>query len=83
MALVDWTGWSRLILWKPVLPGAPGPTAPADHVRTPALEIAGAFAYARRYDGRRQVHHADHVMARITAERLVPAAYSCVGADAA
>jgi hypothetical protein len=30
-----------------------------------------ALAFALRYDGRRRVHHADSVMAQITAERLV------------
>lgn len=34
-------------------------------------EIADSLCYALRYDGRRRVHHADEVMARITAERLV------------
>lgn len=34
-------------------------------------EIAESLCYALRYDGRRRVHHADEVMARITAERLV------------
>jgi len=39
------------------------PTDPAD--------VAGALAYALRYDGNRRVHHADDVMARITAEYLI------------
>ncbi|HET8997371.1 MAG TPA: hypothetical protein VFN42_11960 [Acetobacteraceae bacterium] len=34
-------------------------------------EIAEALAFALRYEGRKRVHHADDVMARITAERLV------------
>jgi len=42
------------------------PLRPAD----PA-EVADALAYALRYDGKRRVHHADGVMARITAERLI------------
>ena len=33
-------------------------------------EIADAVSFALRYDGRRRVHHADEIMARITAERL-------------
>lgn len=39
----------------------------------PALpdEIADALAFALRYDGRKRVHHADDLMARIAAERLV------------
>ena len=40
-----------------------GPADPAD--------VADALAYALRYDGKRRVHHADGVMARITAERLI------------
>ena len=42
------------------------PLRPAD----PA-DVADALAYALRYDGKRRVHHADGVMARITAERLI------------
>jgi hypothetical protein len=34
-------------------------------------EVADALAYALRYDGNRRVHHADDVMARITAEYLI------------
>lgn len=34
-------------------------------------EMAESIAFALRYDGRRRVHHADEMMARITAERLV------------
>jgi hypothetical protein len=34
-------------------------------------EIAQSIAFALRYDGRRRVYHADEMMARITAERLV------------
>jgi len=34
-------------------------------------EIAETLSFALRYDGRRRVHHADGVMARIKAERLV------------
>jgi hypothetical protein len=34
-------------------------------------EIAETLSFALRYDGRRRVHDADDVMARITAERLV------------
>jgi hypothetical protein len=36
-----------------------------------AKEIAETLSFALRYDGRRRVHHADDVMAWITAERLV------------
>lgn len=34
-------------------------------------ELAETLAFALRYDGRKRVHHADSVMARITADRLV------------
>ena len=34
-------------------------------------EIADTLSFALRYEGRKRVHHADDVMARITAERLV------------
>ena len=34
-------------------------------------EIADSLAFGLRFDGRKRVHHADGVMARITAERLV------------
>ena len=34
-------------------------------------EVAETLSFALRYEGRRRVHHADDVMARITAERLV------------
>jgi hypothetical protein len=36
-----------------------------------SAEVADALAYALLYDGKRRVHHADDVMARITAERLI------------
>ncbi len=36
-----------------------------------AGEIEESLSFALRYAGRRRVHHADDVMARITAERLV------------
>lgn len=36
-----------------------------------AQEIEESLSFALRYAGRRRVHHADDVMARITAERLV------------
>jgi hypothetical protein len=36
-----------------------------------ADEIADTLSFALRYDGRKRVHHADDVMARITADRLV------------
>jgi hypothetical protein len=34
-------------------------------------EVAETLCFALRYKGRKRVHHADEVMARITAERLV------------
>jgi hypothetical protein len=34
-------------------------------------EIADALSFALRYQGRKRVHHADDMMARITAERVV------------
>jgi hypothetical protein len=34
-------------------------------------EIAETLSFALRYEGRRRVHHADDMMARITADRLV------------
>jgi hypothetical protein len=34
-------------------------------------EIADALSFALRYQGRKRVHHADDMMARITAERIV------------
>jgi hypothetical protein len=36
-----------------------------------AEEVQETLSFALRYDGRRRVHDADDVMARITAERLV------------
>jgi hypothetical protein len=36
-----------------------------------AGEIAETLSFALRYEGRKRVHTADDVMARITAERLV------------
>ena len=34
-------------------------------------ELQESLSFALRYEGRRRVHHADDMMARITAERLV------------
>jgi hypothetical protein len=34
-------------------------------------EITESLAFALRYEGRKRVHHADNLMARITADRLV------------
>ena len=34
-------------------------------------EIAETLSFALRYEGRKRVHHADDMMARITADRLV------------
>nr|WP_294543760.1 hypothetical protein [uncultured Rhodopila sp.] len=36
-----------------------------------AEEIADSLAFALRYEGRKRVAHADDIMARITADRLV------------
>ena len=36
-----------------------------------AEEIADSLAFGLRFDGRKRVHEADAMMARITAERLV------------
>jgi hypothetical protein len=36
-----------------------------------ADEIADTLSFALRYQGRKRVHHADDMMARITAERLI------------
>ena len=36
-----------------------------------AGELQESISFALRYEGRKRVHHADDVMARITAERLV------------
>jgi hypothetical protein len=40
-------------------------------------EIADALSFALRYQGRKRVNHADDVMARITADRLVQHLTSC------
>ena len=51
--------------YRPVMPDTP-------HLRpATADEIADALSFALRYQGRKRVHHADDMMARITAERLV------------
>ncbi len=46
---------------------------PDEPVLRPATtdEIAETLAFGLRYEGRKRVHHADGIMARITAERLV------------
>jgi hypothetical protein len=46
----------------------PLPSAPPPRTN----EIADALSFALRYQGRKRVHHADDMMARITAERLAP-----------
>jgi hypothetical protein len=46
------------------------PDAPSLRPAT-ADEIADALSFALRYQGRKRVYHADDMMARITAERLV------------
>ena len=43
------------------------PSAPPRHRRRDCR----CLSFALRYQGRKRVHHADDVMARITAERLV------------
>ncbi len=44
----------------------------APHLRPATLdEVADALSFALRYQGRKRVFHADEMMARITAERLV------------
>jgi hypothetical protein len=48
------------------MPDDPTPLRPAT-----AEEITSALMFALRHRGRRVVHDADEVMARITAERLV------------
>src|SRR5271168_4247796 len=51
--------------YRPVMPDTP-------HLRpATADEIADALSFALRYQGRKRVHHADDMMARITAERLI------------
>jgi hypothetical protein len=44
---------------------------PPDLRPTTADEITQTLSFALRYRGRKRVHDADDVMARITAERLV------------
>ena len=46
------------------------PDAPHLRPATPD-EIADALSFALRYQGRKRVNHADDMMARITADRLV------------
>jgi hypothetical protein len=50
-----------------------GPAMPDTAHLRPATpdEIADALSFALRYQGRKRVHHADDMMARITAERIV------------
>ena len=42
-------------------------------IRRPAdsVELIDTHSYALRYDGKKRVHHADHIMARVTAEYLI------------
>jgi hypothetical protein len=47
-------------------PPSPSPPRPATED-----ELIESLAFALRYEGRKRVHHADDMMARITAERLV------------
>lgn len=55
------------------LPATQEEPTPDDQCLRPATpdEIAETLSFALRYEGRRRVHDADTVMARITAERLV------------
>ena len=46
------------------------PDAPHLRLATPH-EIAETLSFALRYEGRKRVHHADDMMARITADRLM------------
>jgi hypothetical protein len=46
------------------------PDAPQLHPAT-LDEVADALSFALRYHGRKRVSHADDMMARITADRLV------------
>ena len=46
------------------------PSNPPLRPATPE-EVADALSFALRYEGRKRVHHADDMMARIAAERLV------------
>jgi hypothetical protein len=46
-------------------------TDPQDLHPATAEELAETLAFALRYDGRKRVHHADGMMARIAAESLV------------
>jgi hypothetical protein len=43
----------------------------ADLIPANPDEIAEALSFALQYDGRKRVRHADTMMARITADRLV------------
>jgi len=51
-------------LYRPPMPETP-PLRPAS-----PEEITDTLAFALRYEGRKHVHHADDMMARITADRL-------------
>jgi hypothetical protein len=50
------------------MPEPPHSVAPASAIEDELIE---SLAFALRYEGRKRVHHADDMMARITAERLV------------
>lgn len=50
--------WARIMTDKTLRPAT-------------AEEIADSLAFALRYEGRKRVNHADEMMARITADRLV------------
>ena len=42
-----------------------------DHRLASSEDLADVLAFALRYEGRKRVNHADEMMARITADRLV------------
>jgi hypothetical protein len=48
------------------MPDTPGRLTPAS-----AEDLADALAFALRFDGRKRVHNAGEIMARIVAKRLV------------
>jgi len=52
-------------------------TQPDDLIPAAAAEIADALMHSLRYDGRRRVHDADELMARLVAERLVEHLQRC------
>jgi hypothetical protein len=55
----------EFVRYHPAMPETP------DHRPASPEDVANALAFALRYEGRKRVNHADEMMARITAERLV------------